>query len=175
MREGRRARGKASRTLACMWVAHLIIKLIKASIWQCHSCPAKRGGGGKKREFKCCSLWGPHVKGCFSSSTACVWLTQPLGKNRGGFGWGGGAFRKKKTFYKQMTRRHWILMFKNGSRKINTYQKEQHRNKKEIEQKQEIEKWGRWKGPLKLFKVALRLRKEGFIRARRPANIKESI
>lgn len=47
---------------------------------------------------------------------------------------------KKKTFYKQMTRRHWILMFKNGSRKINTYQKEQHRNKKEIEQKQEIEK-----------------------------------
>lgn len=31
-------------------------------------------------------------------------------------------------------------MFKNGSRKINTYQKEQHRNKKEIEQKQEIEK-----------------------------------
>lgn len=66
-------------------------------------------------------------------------------------------------------------MFKNGSRKINTYQKEQHRNKKEIEQKQEIEKWGRWKGPLKLFKVALRLRKEGFIRAQRPANIKESI
>lgn len=39
-----------------------------------------------------------------------------------------------------MTRRDWILMFKNGSRKINTYQKEQHRNKKEIEQKQEIEK-----------------------------------
>lgn len=39
-----------------------------------------------------------------------------------------------------MTRRHWILMFKNGSRKINTYQKEQHGNKKEIEQKQEIEK-----------------------------------
>lgn len=62
------------------------------------------------------------------------------GKEQGRVWMGRGSFQKKKTFYKQMTRRHWILMFKNGSRKINTYQKEQHRNKKEIEQKQEIEK-----------------------------------
>lgn len=38
------------------------------------------GGGRKKSEFKCCGLRGPRVKGCFSSSAACV---GPLGKWRG--------------------------------------------------------------------------------------------
>lgn len=46
---------------------------------------------------------------------------------------GRGGPKKKKSFYKQMTRRRWVLMFKNGSRKINTHQKEQQRNKKGIE------------------------------------------
>lgn len=45
------------------------------------------------------------------------------GKVKEGGGGGGGGFKKEKSFYKKMTRR--ILMFKNGSRKINTHQKEQ--------------------------------------------------
>lgn len=48
MRKGRKAGGNARQTLACMWVAHLIIKLIKTSIWQCHSCPAKKEEEGRK-------------------------------------------------------------------------------------------------------------------------------
>lgn len=62
--------------------------------------PSKKGGGRKKSEFKCCGLLGPHVKGCFSFSTACVWLAQPLRKWREG-----GVF--KISFYKQMTRGRW--------------------------------------------------------------------
>ncbi len=74
----------------------------------------------------------------------------------------GGGLLKKKSFYKQMTRKHWVLMFKNGSRKINTHQKEQHRNKKGIEGAEERDRDGvTSKAPLKLFKVAVRLGKRG--------------
>ena len=69
-------------------------------------------------------------------------------------------------------------MFKNGSRIINTHQKEQQRNKKEgIEGAEEGDRDGvTSKAPLKPFKVALRSEGDGgFITARRPADIKESI
>lgn len=54
------------------------------------------------------------------------------------------------------------MMFKNGSRKINTHQKEQQRNKKGIERAGERDRDGvTSKAPLKPFKVALRLGKGG--------------
>lgn len=54
------------------------------------------------------------------------------------------------------------MMFKNGSKKINTHQKEQQRNKKGIERAEERDRDGvTSKAPLKPFKVALRLGKGG--------------
>lgn len=50
--------------------------------------PSKKEGGRKKSEFKCCGLQGPHVKGCFSSRAACVWL--------GKWKEGGGLLKKEK-------------------------------------------------------------------------------
>lgn len=58
------------------------------------------------------------------------------------------------------------MMFKNGSRKINTHQREQQRNKKGIEGAVERDTDGvTSKAPLKPFKVALRLGERGFITA----------
>lgn len=54
------------------------------------------------------------------------------------------------------------MMFKNGSKKINTHQKEQQRNKRGIERAEESDKDRvTSKAPLKTFKVALRLGKGG--------------
>lgn len=52
---------------------------------------------------------------------------------------GGGGFEGSggKIFYKQMTRRHCILMSKNGVAKINIHQKEQQRNESGIERAKE--------------------------------------
>lgn len=70
--------------------------------------------------------------------------------------------KKKQSFYEQMTRRQWVLMFKNGSGEINTHQKEQQRNKKGIERAEGGDSDGvTSKAPLKPFKVALRLGKRG--------------
>lgn len=134
-REGRGPGGEAGRTLACMRVAHLIIKLIKASIWQCHSCPVKR----RRKEEK-------QIQMLRSPRTSCQGLLfiehcMCLARTATGNVEGGGLLsKKKKSFYKQMTRRRCILMSKNGSRKINTHQKEQQRNKKgSRERKGELE------------------------------------
>lgn len=163
MRQGRKAAGDACQTLACTRAAHLIIKLIKVSIWQCHSCPANKEEEGRKAEFKCCGLWGPHVKGCFSSSAACVWLAQLLGKWR-------GVIKKKKerkknrAFISKWQEGVGFWCSKNGSGKINTHQKEQRRNKKGIEGAEETDWDGATsKAPLKPFKVALRLGERGFL------------
>lgn len=102
MRDGWRRRQPKSGLSA--WVAHLIIKLIKASIWQCHSCTEERGengGGRKKGEFKYCGLRGPHVKGCFSSRAACAGLHGHwVSGGREGWRDGRRLVRKENTAFK---------------------------------------------------------------------------
>ena len=54
------------------------------------------------------------------------------------------------------------MMFRKGSRKINTHQRKRQRNKKGIERAKGRDRDGvTSKAPLELFKVALRLRKGG--------------
>ena len=52
----------------------------------------------------------------------------------------GGVF--KISFYKQMTRRRWSLIFRNGSMEINTHQKELQRNKEETERAKDRDREG---------------------------------
>lgn len=63
-------------------------------------------------------------------------------------------------------------MFKKGSRKINTHQKEQQRNKKEIQRAKERDDI---KSASQAVQSCSKIGKRGFITAQQPGNIKESI
>lgn len=155
MRKERKAGGNACQTLACMWVAHLIIKLIKTSIWQCHPCPAKKEEEGRKSNLNAAVYKDPMSRAAFHQALHVFGLHSH--RESGGM-WGACKRGKKTAFIGKWQKGIGFWCSKNGSGKINTHQKEQRRNKKRMERAEEIDKDGvTSKVLLKLFKVAIRL------------------